>query len=153
VRPEDVDLRQNCLSSKWKDLEDMVAKGTVLTSLGESLEDAGPEFRACLEGLREDDPEAGAAVRWALQARRAGGLRLVLQGLPATALSLKRNADLSAEEGPAICLDSVRVLFQAEPAHLAGGPSPVLFARDPEAATASLSAHPNNIREGRVAIY
>ncbi len=149
VRAEDVELRQNCLSSKWEDLDDLVAKNVVLVSSDSSLEDAGTEFRAAFEAAKERNPALGAAVRWALQARRPAGLRLALQGLPTSAVAIKRSADLSSDEGPAVCLDTVRVLFQQETAHLAEGPEPVLFARDPAATIESLSAHPDNIREGK----
>ncbi len=148
VRAEDIDLRQNCLTTKWEDLIELVAKSTVLVSKDSSLEDAATEFRAAFASAQEQDPDLGAAVRWALQARKPTGLRLILQGLPASATSIKRNAELTAEDGPTVSLDTVRVLFQQEEAHLAGGPSPVLFARDPEAAMESLSAYPDNIREG-----
>jgi hypothetical protein len=148
VRAEDIELRQNCLSSKWEELVDLVAKNTVLVSKDASIEEAGFEFRSAFSAAREQDPDLGAAIRWSLQARKPTGLRIVLQGLPALATSIKRSAELSAEDGPTVCLDSARVLFQQEEAHLAGGPTPILFARDPAAATESLSAYPDNIREG-----
>jgi hypothetical protein len=149
TRPEDIELRQNGLCTKWEDLDELVAKGAVLTSQGSSLEDAAPSFRTAFAAAKERRPELGGAIRWSLQGRRAGGLRLVLQGLPTSAVSLKRSAYHSAEDSPAICLDSARILYQQEPPHLAAGPAPVLFARDPEAAMEQLSAHPDNIREGK----
>ena len=42
VRPEDIVLRPNLLSSKWEDLADMVAKGRILASRGE--DDGGHDF-------------------------------------------------------------------------------------------------------------
>jgi hypothetical protein len=132
VRPEEIELKQNGLSTKWEDIEDQVAKGILLTTKGSSLEDGGLDFRQDFADAKAMNEQLGAAIRWTLQGRRGGGLRLVLQVLPTSALSL----------------DSTRVLYQQEPRHLGSGPTPTLFARDPAAAMENLSTHPDNIREG-----
>jgi hypothetical protein len=148
MRPEEIELKQNGLSTKWEDIEDLVAKGVLLTTKGTSLEDGGPDFRQDFADAKATNEQLGAAIRWTLQGRRGGGLRLVLQALPTSALSLLRRAEYVADDTPAIDLDSTRILYQQEPRHLGSGPTPSHFARDPAAAMENLSTHPDNIREG-----
>jgi hypothetical protein len=84
-QPEDVDLEANTLSSRWEDLEDLVARSKLIPSPGDSLTSKGAEFRRHLADWKASEPEAGAAVRWALRCGDEEGLYLILQGLPATA--------------------------------------------------------------------
>jgi hypothetical protein len=41
VRAEEIELKQNGLSSKWEDLDELVAKGLLLTTDGSNLDDSG----------------------------------------------------------------------------------------------------------------
>jgi hypothetical protein len=85
LQPEDVDLEANTLSSRWEDLEELVARGKLIPSAGGSLAPKGAEFRRHLADWKASEPEAGAAVRWALRCGDEDGLYLILQGLPASA--------------------------------------------------------------------
>jgi hypothetical protein len=85
LQPEDVDLEANTLSSRWEDLEDLVARSKMIPSTGGSMAPKGAEFRRHLADWKASEPEAGAAVRWALRCGDEDGLYLILQGLPASA--------------------------------------------------------------------
>jgi hypothetical protein len=85
LQPEDVDLEANTLSTRWEDLEDLVARSKMIPSTGSSMTPKGAEFRRHLADWRASEPEAGAAVRWALRCGDEDGLYLILQGLPASA--------------------------------------------------------------------
>ena len=80
----DISLRQNCLSSKWVDLEDMVASSRVCVSLPRRADSEG-EFRATWNVLKKGEKPPAAALHWAASGLPAYGYRLTLQLLPATA--------------------------------------------------------------------
>ncbi len=69
VRAEEIELKQNGLSSKWEDLDEQVAKGLLLTTEGSNLDDGGPDFRAAYATAKEKGEIQGAALRWSLQGR------------------------------------------------------------------------------------
>jgi hypothetical protein len=92
-----MDLEANTLSSKWEDLEDLVARSKMIPSAGGSMAPKGAEFRRHLADWRASEPEAGAAVRWELRCGDEDGLYLILQGLPASAKVRKSMRHVEAD--------------------------------------------------------
>jgi hypothetical protein len=142
VQPEEITIRQNSTTSKWENLEDLVAKGDIIVTNSDSQEDQGARFQEAYEIALEENHNLGAAVRWAILGKKGGGLRLALEGLPATAQALNRKPELSSDVTAAIILDAARLTYNAEPDSLGGGPIPILFARDPTSTHEALRASP-----------
>jgi hypothetical protein len=143
LRPEEITIRQNSTTSKWENLEDLVARGDIIVTHNDSQDDQGARFREAYEAALEEDHELGAAVRWAVLGKKGGGLRLALEGLPGTA------PELSSDGSAAIILDATRLIYEAELKNLGGGPVPILFARDPASILEALGASPKNLNEGK----
>ncbi len=70
LRPEDIAIRQNSTTSKWENLEDLVARGDIIVTLNNSQDDHGARFREAYEAALEEDHELGAAVRWAVLGKK-----------------------------------------------------------------------------------
>ncbi len=149
LRPEEITIRQNSTTSKWENLEDLVARGDIIVTHNDSQDDQGAQFREAYEAALEDDHELGAAVRWAVLGKKGGGLKLALQALPGTAQSLNRKPELTSDGSAAVILDATRLIYEAEPGNLGGGPVPVLFARDPASTLEALGTRPENLNEGK----
>jgi hypothetical protein len=130
-------------------LEDLVARGDIIVTQNDSQDDQGAQFREAYEAALEDDHELGAAVRWAVLGKKGGGLKLALQALPGTAQSLNRKPELTSDGSAAVILDATRLIYEAEPGNLGGGPVPVLFARDPASTLEALGTRPENLNEGK----
>jgi hypothetical protein len=150
IRPEEITIRQNSTTSKWENLEDLVAKGDIIVTNSDDQEDQGARFREAYEMALQEDHDLGAAVRWAIVGKKGGGLRLALEGLPTTAQALSRKPELSSDTTAAIILDAARLNYNAEPDSLGGGPIPILFARDPSSVHEALRTRPENLNEGKL---
>ncbi len=141
LRPEEITIRQNSITSKWENLEDLVAKGDITVSHSDSQGDQSARFREAYEAALEEDQNLGAAVRWAVLGKKGGGLRLALESLPGTAQYLSRKSELSADSAAAIILAATWLTYDAEPKNLGGGPIPILFAKDPVSALETKKVH------------
>jgi hypothetical protein len=107
LRGADIELRPNTLSSKWEDLETLIGRGIIDVQRPEGGDSLTAEFRQTLAAEREEHPGLGAAVRWAVQGSSTRGeLRLVLQGLPATARFLRATPLHTADEAATVTLDT-----------------------------------------------
>jgi len=149
MSPEDIELRNNSFTTKWQDLEPMVASNKLLVQNPDQT-DATAEFRADWDAAKASGTPVMAALRWTLQAQAMYGFKLSLQGLPATARALKKDARLCADTTRGV---ELATWIATSPMNSAGhwfGPKPVLFARDVAAAQACFQSHPSRIRTGNL---
>ncbi len=144
--PADINMRQNCFSSKWADLEDLVASGRIRVSLP-SKADAEAEFRATWGTLKKADKPPAAALRWAASGHPAYGYRVALQTLPATAKQLRRDARLDGDGTRAVDLATWVAATKMETGAW-NGPVPILFTKDAVPTQASLRKHPEKFLTG-----
>jgi len=153
VRPEDIDLRTNAFTSKWEDLDDLLAHETVSAFEADSNEEENATVRKILESAKSTDKDLGASLRWSLQSNDKKGLKLVLQSLPRPANRLKKDPRLAADSCSTIHLQTfpVNTLMCADFPCL--GPQPVLFARDPEAVQSILKKSPEAVHTGRIIFH
>lgn len=146
--PADVKVKINTFSTKWEDLDALVAADRMRVQLANNTE-AKEHFRLAVEAAKAADAPLSVAVRWSIQASGAYGLKLVLQAMPASARELRRDARRTADDAAAIALAT-----WSAPADmmtkLVSGPKPVLFARDPPQALAALAEHPANAKPGEI---
>jgi hypothetical protein len=106
VREEDIEIHPNSLASKWEDLEMLIGREKILVTEPDGSDVVNRRFREKLTAAKMDNDRLGAAVRWAIQASPSGELKLVLQGLPATARALRAEPRLAADDTASIHLDS-----------------------------------------------
>lgn len=145
--PRSIRLRNNCFTSRWEDLEALVAGGGIHVR-DETGQDAAVAFREAWAEVKATKRPAAAAARWAIQASPAYGFRLTLEGLPKTANALRKDGRLSADNARTVELAG----WTAPAAMLAGGdvrgPRPVLFAGNPAAARDHVREHPERLTAG-----
>ena len=145
--PRSIRLRGNCFTTRWEDLEVLVAGGG-LHMLDTDGKDAAIVFREAWAEVKVAKHPVAAATRWAVMASPAYGFRLVLQGLPKTANALRKDGRLSADNTRAVELAG----WTAPAAMLTGyefrGPRPILFAGNPDVARARILDHPERLRAG-----
>jgi hypothetical protein len=134
-----VELRPNALTSRWEDVEELLARGLLVAYHEGRREDVTPEVRKLIHNLALVTPETGASLRWGLQAGEGGQPSLVLQGLPRPSALLRRDARLTADFAGGVELH--RSLLEARESGSAAiaGLYSVLFSRDPERTLACLS--------------
>jgi hypothetical protein len=152
VKGGDIDLRPNSFSSRWEDVDSSLGKKHMTAGKVGNDEDKTAEFRGMLVAERAEDPNLGAAVRWTVQATPQGGLRLLLQGLPGGARRLRSEPHLAADEAEAITLESFDAQADINERSPCRGPIPVLFARDPAAATEALNERPEKVHVGKLIV-
>jgi len=143
--PADINLHQNAFTTKWEDLADLVAAGKVSIP---SKADAEAEFRTTWEALKKAEKPAAAALRWRLMAHPAYGYRLVLQGLPATAKQLRRDARFDRDAARGVELMSWVAAAKMED-RVWDGPVPIIFTKDAVSTQASLIKHPDRFLTGK----
>ena len=148
--PAAIRLRPNSFTSRWEDLEALVAGGGLHVVDGEG-KDAAVAFREAWEGTRATVCPAAAAVRWAAQASPAYGFRLTMQALPRTANALRKDSRLTSDTGKAVELAS----WTAPTTMAAGGewkgPCPVLFSTDPQVTQRRIKENPSRLKTGESA--
>ena len=147
VAPESIELRNNSFTSKWQDLEQLVASNKILVTHADKPE-ATAAFRADWDAAKNTDTPVAAAVRWTVQANAVYGFKLSLQGLPATARALRKDARLCADTTRGIELASWVATSPMNPSGHWFGPRPVLFAKDVAAAQSNFHSHPERIKTG-----
>ena len=94
--PDNIELKKNSFSSKWVDLESMVAADKLLISSAEEM-DAGPTFCEAWEAAKKSPNPPAATLRWSAQANVAYGFKLSLQALPGTTRALRKDARLAKD--------------------------------------------------------
>jgi hypothetical protein len=146
-RPSEITFKNNSFTTKWEDLEQLVASSKITALEGEDQE-ADQAFREAWAAAKEANESLGAAVRWSLQAHPAYGFKLVLQGMPGTARSLRRDARLTADTASCIQLASWTVAASMGAEGQWNGPAPTIFAADLPAAGANIRAHPERFSAG-----
>jgi len=153
IDAHNVDIRTNCLTSKWQDFEDLLARGLISAYLPGQNDDKASDIRRIFDNVRAADKEFGASLRWAVQAKDKDGLQLVLQCLPKPANALKRDSRLSTDDCPAINLESTTAKTTFNGGGSCKGPKPVLFARDPDQVQKLLHSHPEVLYPGKNQVY
>ena len=152
IRPEDIDLRPNTFSSKWEDVDDLLAQGTIYAFEGDKKEEKNNIAREMLDAAKHLDTNNGASLRWCVQAEGNRSLKLVLQCLPRPASHLKKDSRLAADMAACINLQTFVLQTNISDEEPCCGPKPVLFARDPEAVAGILEEHPEKIHAGNFRI-
>ena len=147
INPSAVEFKNNCFSAKWEDLEDLVAAEKILVSTDKQA-DASAEFRAEFEASKNTENKIAVSLRWAAQANQAYGFRLVLQALPASARTLRRDARLVSDTTQTVELASWTAVSPMATEGMWTGPVPILFAADSAAARANLVAHTDRLATG-----
>ena len=146
--PESIDFKKNSFSSKWEDLEAMVAADRILVS-SEQEEDAGPQFRDAWEAAKKAKKPAAAALRWSAQANAAYGFKLTLQALPGTARALRKDARLVKDTTRAIELAAWTASSPMANEGGGNGPVPIIFTPDAAATRANLVSHHDRLTTGK----
>ena len=141
-------MRPNTLTTRWEDLEALVAGGGIHVVDSEG-KDAAVAFREAWESTRATVHPAAAAVRWATQASPAYGFRLTLQALPRTANFLRKDSRLSCDNGKAVELASWTAPTAMADGEAWKGPRPILFAINPEATRELAKENPDRMKTGK----
>jgi hypothetical protein len=149
IRPEDIDLRPNTFSSKWEDIDDLLAQGSINAYEGDSREEKNAIARKMLDAAKHLDPDNGASLRWCVQAEGNRGLKLVLQCLPRPASQLKKNTSLMADTAGCINLETFQLQTTMSEDEPCCGPKPVLFTKNPEAVVSLLESNPEKLHGGK----
>ncbi len=146
--PASLSFKTNSFATKWENLDELVAAERV-QACTDDLDDADDAFRTAWGAAKATDQPAAAALRWALQAHETYGFKVVLQGLPATARSLRSDARLTADSGRTIELASWVAATPMENGGGWKGPAPLLFSTDPAGAALSCGKHPERLSAGK----
>ena len=148
VNPENIDLKKNAFTSKWEDLETMVASDKLLVSSSEET-DAGPTFREMWDAAKKSANPPAAAIRWSAQANVAYGFKLSLQALPGTARALRKDARLAKDTTRAVELAAWTATSPMAREGGGVGPLPIIFSPDAAATKANISMHPERLTSGK----
>ncbi len=93
--------------------------------------------------------EFGASLRWSLQARGAGEMWLVLQGLPRPAGCLRRDQRYCTDYTAGVELHAIKLVVPCSPDRPCMGPIPVLFTRDEDKTKQELTDKPELLYPGK----
>jgi hypothetical protein len=145
LRGEDIEIRPNSMASKWEDLETLIGKERILVFNPEWDEVLNAAFRKKFNAEKAANERLGAALRWVVQASIRGELKLILQGFPAGAISIRAEPLLTTDECSTIHLDTFETKADLKADHPGRGPVPVLFVRDPDTVRDVLSRHSEKI--------
>ena len=148
VNPENIDLKKNAFTSKWEDLETMVASDKLLVSSSEET-DAGPTFRGMWDAAKKSANPPAAAIRWSAQANVAYGFKLSRQALPGTARALCKDARLAKDTTRAVELAAWTATSPMAREGGEVGPLPIIFSPDAAATKANISMHPDRLTSGK----
>ncbi len=149
LRGEDIEIRPNCMASKWEDLDTLVGREKILVFSPEGEDVLNTTFREKLAAEKLNHERLGASIRWAVQATHRGDMRLILQGLPAEARALRTEPRLVGDECATIHLDVFEAEADLQTEPRSRGPVPVLFARDPNGVKEVLARHPDRLLPGK----
>ena len=162
VNPENIDLKKNAFTSKWEDLETMVASDKLLVSSSEET-DAGPRFREMWDAAKKSANPPAAAIRWSAQANELSKdqvlvltswaawirVKLCLQALPGTARALRKDARLAKDTTRAVELAAWTATSPMAREGGEVGPLPIIFSPDAAATKANISMHPERLTSGK----
>ena len=147
VRAEKTNIAQNSTTSAWRDLLTLLRgkSATVTDFNGDPI--SSETLVKYLEGLAgsQDKNTDGASIRWAVAGSEDGGLQLEVQSLPTQARYLTKAA-LRKDN----CVSVLQGFFPLKMDRFAGqdpgGPVPVFFAEDRDAALAWILQNPDQLR-------
>jgi hypothetical protein len=147
VRADKTNIAQNSTTSAWRDLLTLLrGKSATVTDLnGDKI--SSESLVKYLEGLAgsQDKNTDGASIRWAVAGSEDGGLQLEVQSLPTQARYLTKAA-LRKDN----CVSVLQGFFPLKMDRFAGqdpgGPVPVFFAEDRDAALAWILQNPDQLR-------
>ena len=143
-----IDLRTNTTASAYENVATLTASGALTAFEGSGTEDKTAEFNRLLGAAKEEDPEAGLAIRWAVRAAGMTRIKLVLEGLPASAKTIRRDGRLTSDTTPGVLIKSWPLSGPMAAAGLSG-PIPVLFSTQPEETKARLDRDPGALKTGK----
>jgi hypothetical protein len=146
---KDVDFRVNTFTSKWEDMEYMLARCTLSAFNATTDDNITEDIRKSWDQTKQANHDFGATLRWSLQAKGTTGLQLVLQALPLPASKLRRDARLATDSALTIVVQTYHAKTTFEDQRPCVGPKPVLFARDPVLVKRILAEHPERLYPGR----
>jgi hypothetical protein len=149
IDSKDLEFKANSFTSRWEDVEEMLAKKTIYAYNGSDEDDISTDIRKFLREEREKDKDKGAALRWAIQAKGQDSMKIVLQGLPLPANRIRKDARLVADDGPTIVLETINLKTTFTEEGACKGPQPILFARDPVLVRKTLSENPEKVHKGK----
>jgi hypothetical protein len=148
VNAAQIEIRPNTFASKWEDWEEMVIRETLVPIKGPGINVVSTEVKKLLKEKMAKNPEFGASLRWSLQARGAGEMWLVLQGLPRPAGFLRRDQRFSTDYTAGMELYAVKLDIPCNPDRPCMGPIPVIFTRDEDKTKEELSDKPEILHPG-----
>jgi hypothetical protein len=149
LRGQDIDIRPNCMASKWEDLDTLVGRERILVFSPDGDDVLNAAFREKLAAERLRHERLGASIRWAVQATPRGDMRLILQGLPGEARALRTEPRLVGDECATIHLDVFEAEADLQMEPRSRGPIPVLFARDLDGVKDVLARHTDRLLPGK----
>ena len=146
-RPDEVVLRDNCFSSEWMDVADLVAKGKALPTLEDT--DHTDEFLEITERNKTANCEKGGVLRWAINVSPTEELELVLQSLPVSLAAINGRPAFVKDICPGHNVTKMNIITPMTEHGALRGPTPTLFAPDVEAAEAAIRANMHNVKKGK----
>jgi len=147
ANPNDLAIRQNCATTAWEDLEELVDDGRFDVELA-GAEDGTALFKATWAAAKAAQEDFGVGIRWAVLAA-SDGMKLELQALPGAARQLNRDPRLSNDGCPAVSLGSYALEIEMEERAPLVGPVPVLFAKHPDRSRESIRQNPSKLLKGK----
>jgi hypothetical protein len=148
VNAAQIEIRPNTFASKWEDWEEMVIRETLVPIKGPGINVVSTEVKKLLKEKMAKNPEFGASLRWTIQARGAGEIWLVLQGLPRPAGFLRRDQRFSTDYTAGMELYAVKLDIPCNPDRPCMGPIPVIFTRDEDKTKEELADKPETLHPG-----
>ena len=148
IDPANITFKANSFSTKWEDLEHLVAADRILVSTTDEA-DAGALFRREWEAAKRSTTPPAASLRWSIQANTTYGFKLALLALPATARMLRKDARLCKDTTRSVELSSWIAASTLASVGSWTGPIPNLFTPDAAATRASLTSHPERLTLGK----
>ena len=127
----------NATASPWRDLEEMVREGTILTTTKSDEMTDNAELLLFLSATGPGNSPRGAALRWAIAISHEGFPQLELQGLPCQAKFLNK-AQFNGDNSVSILLGTYLLSAEMFDAPDIKGPIPLFFAADVEKARAAV---------------
>jgi hypothetical protein len=151
VNAAQIEIRPNALASKWEDWEELVIRETLVPIKDLGITVVTTEVKKLLRDKMTKCVEFGASLRWSLQARGAGEMWLVLQGLPRPAGFLRRDQRYCTDYTAGIKLHAIKLDVPCNPDRTCMGPIPVLFTRDEDKTKEELTDKPELLPPGKSA--
>jgi hypothetical protein len=149
INAAQIEIRPNTFASKWEDWEELVMRETLVPIRGPGITVITTEVKKLLKDKLAKCTEFGASLRWSLQARGAGEMWLVLQGLPRPAGCLRRDQRYCTDYTAGVELHAIKLVVPCNPDRPCMGPIPVLFTRDEDKTKQELTDKPELLYPGK----